>query len=183
MIFYTSDLHLAHSNIIKLCNRPFADVNEMNNSLIANWNSRITNNDTVYIVGDLYFRAENPESLIVQLKGKKHLIIGNHDSTWIKKVDVAKYFKSVERMIVFGNGKCKVTLCHYPMMSFEGDYLIHGHIHNNKNANYWPLLSKMENALNASVEVNEYSPVTFEELIVNNSIFKLGISPLDYGDK
>ncbi len=172
MIFYTSDLHLGHANIIKLCNRPFADVNEMNNALIENWNNRVTNNDTVCIVGDLCFRAENPESLIAQLKGRKHLIIGNHGNSWLKKVDSAKYFKSVERMLVFGNGKCKVTLCHYPMMSFEGDYLIYGHIHNNKNANYWPLLSKMENALNASVEVSEYSPVTFEELIENNLIFR-----------
>ncbi len=172
MIFYTSDLHLGHANIIKLCNRPFADVNEMDHVLIANWNSRITNNDTVYIVGDLCFRAAEPENLIAQLKGKKHLILGNHDSTWLKNVDATKYFKSVERMIVFGNGKCKVTLCHYPMMSFEGDYLIYGHIHNNKNANYWSLLSEMDNALNAGVEVNSYFPVTFEELIANNLAFK-----------
>lgn len=144
----------------------------MNGVLIANWNSQVTNGDTVYIMGDLFFRTTDAEPLIKQLKGKKHLIIGNHDNSWLKKLDVSKYFESVERLKVFGNGKCKVTLCHYPMMSFEGDYLIYGHIHNNKNDTYWPLLRTMDNALNACVEVNGYMPVIFEDLIKNNIRFR-----------
>ena len=157
MIYYTSDLHLGHANIIKLCNRPFSDVTAMNEALINNWNARITNADTVYIIGDLMFRtADDPTIYLDRLKGKKHLIIGNHDKSWMKKVELSKYFESVERMLVFGNGKCKVTLCHYPMMSFEGKYLIYGHIHNNKNDTYWNLLKTMDNALNASVEINDY---------------------------
>jgi calcineurin-like phosphoesterase family protein len=172
MIYYTSDLHLGHANIIKLCNRPFADVDEMNNMLITNWNKRVTNGDTVYIVGDLMFRTTEPSLFLDKLKGKKHFVIGNHDSSWMKKVELSKYFESVERMKVFGNGKCKVTLCHYPMMSFEGDYLIYGHIHNHKSDSYWQLLRTMEHALNAGVEVNGYMPVAFEELIANNIAFR-----------
>jgi calcineurin-like phosphoesterase family protein len=173
MIYYTSDLHLGHANIIRLCNRPFSDVDEMNAELIANWNAKVTNGDTVYICGDLMFRsATDPELFLTQLKGKKHLIVGNHDGAWMKKVELPKYFKSVEKLKDFSNGKCKITLCHYPMMSFEGKYLIHGHIHNNKNDTYWKLLREMENALNASVEINGYAPASFDELIANNQAVK-----------
>ena len=173
MIYYISDLHFGHSNIIKLCNRPFQSLEEMNDVLINNWNSKVTNGDKVYIIGDLFFRNQNnPEEILSKLKGKKYLIVGNHDKSWLKKIDTSKYFESVDNMLIFSNGKNKVTLCHYPMMSFEGDYLIHGHIHNNKNADYWTLLKSMDNALNASAEINNYTPVTFEELVENNKKFK-----------
>ena len=159
MIFYTSDLHLGHANIIKHCDRPFSDVTEMDRSLIENWNARVTNSDTVYIIGDMMFKIYvDPVKYLNKLKGKKHLIIGNHDNSWMKEVKLSKYFQSVDRMLVFSNGKCKVTLCHFPMMDFEGDYLIYGHIHNNKkNLVYWPMLKTMDNALNAGVEVNTIS--------------------------
>ncbi len=173
MIYYISDLHFGHANIIKLCGRPFQNLEEMNDTLINNWNSKVTNGDKVYIVGDLFFRNQNnPEEILSKLKGKKYLIVGNHDKTWLKKIDTSKYFESVDNMLIFSNGKNKVILCHYPMMSFEGDYLIHGHIHNNKNADYWNLLKSMDNALNASVEINNYTPVTFDELVENNMKFK-----------
>jgi len=173
MIYYTSDLHLGHANIIKLCNRPFSDVDEMNAALISNWNNRVTNGDTVYICGDLMFRsATDPELFLKSLKGKKNLIPGNHDSAWMKKTPLSQYFESVENLMVFSNGKYKITLCHYPMMSFKGKYLIHGHIHNNKNDTYWPLLRTMTNVLNASIEINNYAPVTFDELLENNAVFK-----------
>lgn len=55
MIYYISDLHFGHGNIIKLCGRPFQDLEEMNNVLINNWNSKVTNGDKVYIIGDLFF--------------------------------------------------------------------------------------------------------------------------------
>jgi len=158
-----------------MCHRPFADVDEMNAALITNWNVRVTNSDTVYICGDLMFRsATDPELFLRQLRGKKHLVVGNHDGSWMKKIELPHYFESVENLKVFSNGKHKITLCHYPMMSFEGKYLIHGHIHNNKNDTYWRLLRTMENALNASIEINGYTPVTFDELVANNTLFKGG---------
>ena len=57
MKYYISDLHFGHANIIKLCDRPFANILEMDEALIANWNARVTNGDEVYIIGDLFFRA------------------------------------------------------------------------------------------------------------------------------
>ena len=51
-------------------------------------------------------------------------------------------------------------------------YLVYGHIHSNKDARYWSLLKSMDRALNAGVEVNGYQPVTLEELMRNNTIFR-----------
>lgn len=88
MIYYTSDLHLGHANVIRHCDRPFADADEMDAALINNWNAKVHRNDTVYIVGDFLFRAKRPaEGYLSSLKGKKHLIIGNHDKYWMKKIN------------------------------------------------------------------------------------------------
>ena len=71
MIYFTSDLHLGHSNIIRMCNRPFNSVEEMNNTLIGNWNSRVTNRDDIYILGDLFYKAAlNVNDVLEVLKGK-----------------------------------------------------------------------------------------------------------------
>lgn len=67
MIYFTSDLHLGHANVIRHCNRPFSSAEELDEVLIQNWNSRVTNNDTVYILGDLMFRNQKlPESRIMR---------------------------------------------------------------------------------------------------------------------
>ncbi len=179
MIFFTADLHIGHKNIIKLCQRPFASLEEMDETLISNWNHVVTNGDTVYIIGDLMFRTQaHPVNVLKRLKGKKHLIVGNHDKTWLNKISADDYFKSIERYSEISDGKRKLALCHYPMMSWggigKGSCLVHGHIHNNRDAAYWPLLASMDQALNASVEINQYQPVSFEQLQLNNELFKAG---------
>ena len=60
MIFFTSDLHLGHENCIRLCNRPFSSIEEMDETLIENWNYKVTGKDTVYILGDLIYRSQKP---------------------------------------------------------------------------------------------------------------------------
>ena len=177
MIFFTSDLHLGHANIIKHCNRPFSSVEEMDEHLLSAWNSRVRPNDTVYILGDLIFRSKVPvDSYLSRLRGKKHLIIGNHDKGWMKKTDMSEHFVSVERFAEISDGQHKMTLCHYPLMSWnhiaKGSYMIHGHIHNSRDAMYFPLMRQMPNLLNAGVEINGYHPVKLDELIRNNEVFK-----------
>ena len=177
MNFYISDTHWDHGNIMKYCDRPFATVEEMNQAMIENWNRKVGDDDDVYIVGDMFFYARTPvEYMLCQLKGRKHLIIGNHDCQWMKKVEMAGYFESVQYVAEIKDGKRDITLCHYPMMAWHGSnhgsYLIYGHIHNNTGDFFWPLLRKMENALNAGVDVNHFEPVTFEELVENNRRFR-----------
>lgn len=179
MIYFTADLHLGHSNLLKISNRPFTDVEEMDKILIANWNKRVKGNDTVYILGDLCYKCNDPERYLAQLKGKKILIRGNHDA-WVDKLEKDKYFITVTSFLeqsLFGR---IITFCHYPMLEWRGSrkgaecarlgYHIHGHIHD-RTKGYAPLFS-MHNALNAGVDINGFQPVTFEELCKNNQIFK-----------
>jgi calcineurin-like phosphoesterase family protein len=87
MIYFTADQHFGHFNIIKHCSRPFENSHEMDQLMIARWNERVKANDTVYIVGDLMFRASaHPSTYLDKLNGKKHLIVGNHDRQWMKKL-------------------------------------------------------------------------------------------------
>ena len=58
----------------------------MNEVMIGKWNDRVKGTDTVYIVGDMFFRCSDAETILKRLKGKKRLVIGNHDSSWINKV-------------------------------------------------------------------------------------------------
>ncbi len=177
MIYYTADLHLGHANVISHCNRPFSDADEMDAALIENWNSKVYKNDTVYIVGDFLFRAKrSAEEYLSTLKGKKHLLIGNHEKYWIKKVDLSAWFESVSTMLSIHDGDRLVTLCHYPMMTWpgvsKGGYMVYAHIHNNVNAAYWPLIKANVLMLNAGVDINGFAPSTLDELIVNNNAFK-----------
>lgn len=174
MIYFISDLHFGHENVISLCNRPFLNVDEMDEFLIREWNKTVHKNDTVYIVGDMIFRSvKSPEYYLERLKGEKHLIIGNHDGSWMSKVDVSKYFKSVQWMTVINTGKGKATLCHFPTLDYEGKYMIHGHIHSKADKlEYWDFLKSHEAMLNAGVDINGYKPVLIDELISNNYLFK-----------
>lgn len=84
-MFITSDMHFGHANIIKYCNRPFKDVDDMNNKLIHNWNQRVKEDDIVYHLGDFCFKGgveggiSKPQYWENQLNGKIIHIKGNHD--------------------------------------------------------------------------------------------------------
>lgn len=175
MIYFTADTHFGHQNIIRFCNRPFSTTEEMDKALIKNWNSRVNGNDTVYILGDMFFRSINAESILKSLKGKKRLIIGNHDSSWMTKFNASKYFISMDSFLEISDGKYALTLCHYPLVTWkhaEKSYMIHGHIHNDKNADFWPLIAARDHLLNAGADINGYIPVSFDELLENNRRFK-----------
>ena len=79
-------------------------------------------------------------------------------------------------MAEISDGSHRITLCHYPLMTWngvaKGSYMIHGHIHNKTDAEYFPLIRNMPNLLNAGVDINDYRPVTFKELLVNNQKIK-----------
>lgn len=175
MIWFISDTHFGHRSIIEMCNRPFETVEEMNRELIARWNARVKGNDTVYIMGDMFFRCENAEEILKTLKGNKHLLRGNHDGSWLTKFDASGYFESIMDLYSGSVGQRGMTLCHYPLLTYKRQakhYMIHGHIHEDTSSDYWPLLCKRERVLNAGVDINGYQPVTFDELVENNRIYK-----------
>ncbi len=176
MIYYIADPHFGHANIINLCNRPFENVDEMDEIMIENWNRRVHGNDRVYVLGDMFYHCEPDRviEILERLKGKKTLIVGNHDGSWMAKVPAKDYFEQIElAMEVWDTHIC--TLCHYPMLSWRKQnktYMIYGHIHDNIEFDFWPLITARPHMLNAGVEINGYQPVTFEELICNNAAFQ-----------
>ena len=181
MIYFTSDLHLGHKNIVDLCKRPFADVDAMDAVLIDNWNRKVKKNDIVYLTGDVVWDKKKVAYYMEQLSGKKILVAGNHDSTWIKREECQKYFEEVVLYLEVHLNGHPITMCHYPMLEWRSSreeskrklgYLIHGHIHNRIADEYRQLFLQF-NALNAGVDVNDFAPVTFDELVENNFQFKL----------
>lgn len=181
MILFTSDLHFGHKNIIDLCKRPFADVDEMDAILIDNWNRKVKKNDVVYLIGDAVWDKKKVAYYMEQLSGKKILVAGNHDSTWVRREEYQKYFEEIVPYLEVHLNSHPITMCHYPMLEWRSSreeskrklgYLIHGHIHNRIADEYRQLFLRF-NALNAGIDVNSFAPVTFDELIENNLRFKL----------
>ena len=79
-VFFTSDTHFNHANILKFCDRPFKNVEEMNETIIVNWNKVIGKDDTVFHLGDFCLGGSAEWTKILdRLNGKIHLIVGNHD--------------------------------------------------------------------------------------------------------
>lgn len=137
MIYFISDLHLFHKNSIKFDNRPFKDIEEMHNEIIKRWNSVVTKEDTVYILGDISFGlAKETISIIKQLNYKElHLIVGNHDTKLLKDKHFRNLFVEIcdykELIIDCGVG---IVMCHYPIPCFKNHYYdwfhLYGHTHN-----------------------------------------------------
>jgi len=78
-VFFTSDLHFWHSNIIGYCDRPYSDVEEMNEKMISNWNDIVGPNDDVVCLGDFSLSTRPVETTTQRLNGNKFLVPGNHD--------------------------------------------------------------------------------------------------------
>jgi calcineurin-like phosphoesterase family protein len=73
--WYTADLHLGHANIIRYCDRPFSDVDEMNRALIDRWNSVVADDDEVWVLGDVALGPiAQSLALIDELHGDKVLV-------------------------------------------------------------------------------------------------------------
>ncbi|MBQ8790496.1 MAG: hydrolase [Ruminiclostridium sp.] len=176
MIFYTSDLHFGHKNVIGFDNRPFSDVEEMDCTLIELWNGRVTDDDDVYIVGDFAYRNEKPASWYLErLKGRKHLVIGNHDQLTLEEPTAMTHFESVEKMMHIVDNGYHICLCHFPVAEwngyFKGHYHIYGHIHNRIDAAYYFMSSLNGKALNAGCMINGFMPQTFDGIVRNNNEF------------
>ena len=169
MIYYTSDLHIGHENIIRLCKRPYSNAREMGVDIIKKWNNKVTPNDTVYILGDMFFKYEDIEvvnTILKQLNGKKILIKGNHDN-FLNQIKWQDYFSAVkDTMKIKDNGR-DVVLMHYPIEEwdgfFRGSYHLYGHVHNSDNG-----LRKIDRRYNVGVDVNDFEPKTLDELIERN---------------
>jgi len=139
-IFFISDSHFFHANVIGFDNRPFNDVNEMNETMITNWNSVVGEEDTIFYLGDLSFNRKNEvnKELVHKLNGKIHFILGNHDDE--KEIIKLNRFETVSDYINLkvqdedaNNGFQNIVMLHYPILSWDkkhyGSWMLHGHCH------------------------------------------------------
>lgn len=167
-IFVTSDNHFFHANVIKFENRPFDDVNDMNNKMIKMWNDKVTNEDLVYIIGDFSFgKAEETNSLLKQLHGKKVLVLGNHDH-FVKanNFDKNAFLEICNYKEIEFSGKTFV-MCHFPFASNDNKkFQLYGHIHSNKIDGLHHCEYKLPpNSYNVGVDVNNYQPVNLNDIL------------------
>lgn len=175
MNLYISDLHFGHANVIHFDHRPFSDVDEMDRCMIKLWNSRVSNEDDVFIVGDFCHRAgKTPDWYLRQLKGHKHLIIGNHDKVTLDCENAAKYIESADKMLYVPDGDKHICVCHFPIADWNkarhGAWHIYGHIHGDV-GDVYQFMHQRERALNAAACINHYTPASFQELVRNNEAF------------
>ena len=173
-IFLSADPHYNHSNIIKYCDRPFTSAYEQDIALITNWNSKITEKDECYMLGD--FGMGSPEWLFdkiaTKLNGKIYLIKGNHDKSstkeplcnrfeWIKDVHFLKTQCAGEKVEIF--------LSHYAHRvwpkSHRGAFHAYGHSHGN--------LPFYPSSLDVGVDTNNYFPYSLPEVL--NKIYELNL--------
>ena len=156
-VFFISDHHFGHKHIIDFESRPFANADEMNETMIEKWNAVVGEGDKVFHLGDFSFlNRDKTKAIVSRLNGYKHLILGNHDRGRSRQWWLDVGFDEVsEHPIIY---KDFFFLSHEPMyMNRHMPYVnVHGHIHGQKyeGVSYF----------NVSVEHWDYTPLTFEQI-------------------
>lgn len=168
--FFTSDTHYGHANIIKYSNRPYKSVEEMNEALIANYNSRVKDTDTCYHLGDVAFLPSGEiKQIWERLNGDKVLILGNHDSkenfVGLPRTKVFQYLEirvSDPTAPNGYNGRQHIILLHYSMRvwnkSHRGTWQLYGHSHGTLPDD--PNLLSMD----VGVDPQKYFPISYDEV-------------------
>lgn len=179
MNLYISDTHFGHRHVIRFDGRPFSDVEQMDYTIMALWNDRVQADDDVWILGDFCYRAEKaPEWYLRQLKGHKHLIVGNHDKVTLESKNAYQYLETIDTMVnvkdQLNRENVQVILLHYPMAEWphihRGAYHLFGHIHNRMDDTYY-FMKERARAFNAGCMINNYTPASLREIIENNKRF------------
>lgn len=126
--FVIADMHFDHENILKYCNRPFRDIETMNDELVKRWNETVRTVDTVFILGDFAFGKNAVSKYLPLLNGRKVLIKGNHDTYTNEFYLQAGFDEVVKYPIVFDF----FILSHEPLVLSESTpyFNYYGHVHN-----------------------------------------------------
>lgn len=144
-VYFTADTHFGHAAIIRYCNRPFESVETMNQTLLEMWNAVVRPKDTVYHLGDVFFRSKEEErtlTFVRKLHGKKYLVPGNHDQTHHLEL-LSGHFTVLPPLheVTFRDRgeSVRTILCHYPLETwngvFRGSLMLHGHVHGTLSGN------------------------------------------------
>ena len=170
--FY-SDPHFGHANIIKYADRPFANVQEMEDVFIQRYNETVSPEQTCFWVGDCSFRIERFAEIMKKLNGRKLLVRGNHDKSASTMARLGFDLVLDQAILHLGGRTCVV--CHYPYAGSEharggrddryldrrperrkGEVLIHGHTHQHD--------KRRDNSIHVGVDSWDYRPATLEQV-------------------
>lgn len=167
-VWFTADTHFNHANVIAHSARPFADLDEMEESLIANWNECVLRGDTVFHLGDFALswgkkHADRIDKLLSRLNGSKRLIVGNHDRDEVTKnprwASVGAYHEL--KFDLGGVHKQRIVLFHYALRVWNqchrGAWMLHGHSHGN-------LTDTGGKTMDVGVDVHGYRPISLDEV-------------------
>lgn len=156
-IWFTSDTHFGHEKILTLgAGRPFSSVEEMDETLVRNWNKRVRKDDLVFHLGDFAFADH--QLYLQRLNGQKRLIRGNHDHS--NRINKAKGWATVDDLLDFKIGEQKLVLCHYALRTWrasgKGSINLHGHSHGN--------LPGDSQQIDVGVDPWGFRPISFDEI-------------------
>jgi len=188
-LFFTSDFHLGHSNVIKFDKRPFQDVNEMSDTIIKNWNSVVDDDSIVYYLGDLFYKvkASHISYLMHQLKGEIRVILGNHDRlSQLVKMERFSDIQTYQRISFKDddfNKKQNIIASHYPHLIWDkhhhGSWHLHGHSHQNlTKTEYGKEIYYKRKVLDVGCNGWDYTPVSYQQ--IKEHMMKSGIKKIDH---
>ena len=176
-VFFTSDLHAYHTNIIESCRRPFKDAEEMNEVLIENWNAVVDDDSVVFCLGDFAWGGYTKwKNFCDKLNGKIVLIVGNHDRRNLTSKAADELFDFVTQQMYLRIEGRPVYLNHYPFLCYGGIYrepkdqvwALHGHIHLGPNSLDGKDIPRMKYLLptqyDVGVDMNNFAPISWEEI-------------------
>ena len=185
MLYFTSDTHLGHESVIAYKQRPFSNVEEMNDRLIQNINDTVGMNDELWILGDFAYkvRKEDVRHLRNRIRCKQvHLVMGNHD----KDYSHDGIFQSVQHYKELKTEYGRIVLFHYPILEWNaahyGTVHLHGHIHSTRDYNsnnlgkkyidrfpYYGHTPKIDGLnlriYDVGVDANCYKPISMDQIV------------------
>ncbi len=139
MIYYISDYHFYNEQFVSW--RGFRTVEEMNNSMAARWNSRVTDEDLVVLLGDFsHGTGAQTNCLLQSLNGRKLLLVGNHDPYLEDPAFDRSLLEEIVSYKEMQDGEHRLVLSHYPLLCYNGQYrevshpeqktwMLYGHVH------------------------------------------------------
>jgi calcineurin-like phosphoesterase family protein len=176
VIYFTSDEHFEHQNVISFCNRPFNNVDDMREQLIERHNSRVKSGDLVYHLGDMFWKTCSEDQaleIMSRLNGNHYYINGNHEELMKRSKKLQARFVWVRDIAKLHSTDIspRIVLFHYAMLVWEGshrgDWSLYGHSHGEikkdiANANQ---VDRM-NSFDVGVDCWNYYPVSLEEVAI-----------------
>lgn len=171
-VFFTSDTHWGHANIIRFCSRPFISVEEMNDVLIQNWNNVVPKDGIVFHLGDFAFGGSQLwNDVLSKLNGHIYLILGNHDRKNLREGYMQR-FELIAPQMQIEIDKQSVYLNHYPFLCYGGSYRdvwqLFGHVHTSKSKNtgkdFDRLVNLMPTQYDVGVDLNDFTPISWAKL-------------------